>query len=325
MTSDLVERLDRGDRRALPRLLTLVENDDPAGLAALDRLYPRTGQAHVIGLTGPPGSGKSTLVAALVAALRKRGQPVAVLAIDPTSPLTGGAVLGDRIRMMELHADPRVFVRSMAARGRVGGLAPTAARAIHLLDAAGYPTILLETVGTGQDGIDIAGLAQTVAILQVPGLGDGVQSIKAGQLEIGDLLIVNKADLPGAEDVARRLRQEVSARQPRDGWDVPVLPVVASQGEGIEAVVAAMTDHAAFLRTTSGWAERAHTSAMAEVLAGVRMELERRLSRDRDALAAALVDDVAHRRCSPERAIGEIVDRLAGVPGRAAAGDQGGG
>lgn len=326
MAADLIERLDAGDPRALPRLLTLLENDDPRGLVALERLFLRTGQAHVVGITGPPGGGKSTLVSALVTGLRERGERVAVLAIDPSSPITGGAVLGDRIRMMDRHADPGVFVRSMAARGRLGGLAPAAARAVHLLDAAGFPTILVETVGTGQDGIDVATLAHTVAVVQVPGLGDGVQSIKAGQLEIGDVLVVNKADLPGAREVVRLLRQDVAGRQRADGWDVPVVGVSATRGEGIGDVLAAIDAHAALLRTSGGWMERNRKAAVAEVLGGVRAALERRLGAvdgDGDGALGALVDDVANRRCSPERAIAEVLERLAGAPrGGDAVGDE---
>lgn len=325
--ADLVDRLDRGDPRALPRLLTLVENGDPRGLVALERLYPRGGHAHVVGITGPPGSGKSTLVAAIVATLRTSGERVAVLAIDPSSPISGGAVLGDRIRMMERHADPGLFVRSMAARGRLGGLAPAAARAVHLLDAAGFPTVLVETVGTGQDGIDVANLAHTVVVVQVPGLGDGVQSIKAGQLEIGDVLVVNKSDLPGAREVTRLLRQDVGERRRADGWDVPVVAASATRPEGIEEVVAAIEAHAAHLRSTGGWSKRTWERAIAEVLAGVRAGLERRLRsvEGRDELAG-LLGDVADRRRSPDRAIAEMLERLAGASRNGdPVGDEGGG
>jgi LAO/AO transport system kinase len=316
VAGDLVEQLDRGDQRALPRLLTLVENDDPRGLAALEQLYPRTGRAHVVGITGPPGSGKSTLVAALVAGLRKRSERVAVLAIDPSSPVSGGAVLGDRIRMMERHADPGVFVRSMAARGRLGGLAPTAARAVHLLDAAGYSTILVETVGTGQDGISVADLAHTVAVVQVPGLGDGVQSIKAGLLEIGDLLVVNKLDLPGAREVVRLLRLDVAAQHQPDGWDTPVVGVSATSGDGIEDVLEAIEAHHRHLKATAGWGDRTRRAAVAEILGGVRQELDRRFREvgSSDDLGT-LVADVANRRSSPEMAIAALLDRLGGALG----------
>ena len=326
MSQDLVERLDGGDPRALPRLLSLVENGDPVGLTALERLYPRTGHAHVVGITGPPGSGKSTLAAAVISALREQDRRVAVLAIDPSSPVSGGAVLGDRVRMMDRHGDPGVFVRSMAARGRVGGLAPAAARAVHLLDAVGFPTILVETVGTGQDGITIAGLAHTVVLVQVPGLGDGIQSMKAGQLEVGDILVVNKADLPGAVEVVRLLRQEVAARQSGDGWETPVVAVSAANLEGVDLLVEAIDAHAAFLRDSDAWAERARAAAVAEILSGVRAHLERRIGQfgEEDDMAR-IVEDVANRRRPPEAAIAELVGRLDRAPrGRDPVRDQGG-
>ncbi|MGH8574704.1 MAG: ArgK/MeaB family GTPase, partial [Gammaproteobacteria bacterium] len=173
---EILQRLQSDDPRALPRLVTLVENEDLHGLEALDALYPLTGKAHVVGVTGPPGAGKSTLIADLVIRIRASGRRVAVLAVDPSSPLSGGAVLGDRIRMMALHADSGLFMRSMASRGRQGGLAWATAELVHLLDAAGFPMILVETVGTGQDGTDIASLADTVLVVEAPGLGDGVQA-----------------------------------------------------------------------------------------------------------------------------------------------------
>ena len=215
MTSDDIrDRIRGGDRRTLPRLVTLVENGDPRGMAALDALYGATGQAHVVGVTGPPGVGKSTLIASLVDQIRESGRRVAVLAIDPSSPVTGGAVLGDRIRMMARHADPAVFVRSMASRGRQGGLAWATASLVHVLDAAGFPLILIETVGTGQDGTDIASLADSVLVIQAPGLGDGVQAIKAGLLEVGDVVVVNKADQAGTAEAVRVIRAAFALAHP---------------------------------------------------------------------------------------------------------------
>ena len=190
---EILARL-QSDPRALPRLATLVENEHPSGQAALQALYPGTGHAHIVGITGPPGAGKSSLIAALIGEVRATGRQIAVIAVDPSSTVSGGAVLGDRIRMMERYADSGVFVRSMASRGRQGGLAWTTANLVHLLDAAGYPLIVIETVGTGQDGTDIASLADTVVVVEAPGLGDGVQAIKSGLLEVGDIVVVNKAD-----------------------------------------------------------------------------------------------------------------------------------
>ena len=244
---DVLLRIQGSDRRALPRLATLVENEDPRGLEALDALFPLTGQAHVVGVTGPPGAGKSTLMAALLGHIRAAGRRVAVLAVDPSSPISGGAVLGDRIRMMDRHADDGVFVRSMASRGRQGGLAWATAGLVHLLDAAGYPLILVETVGTGQDGTDIASLADTVVVVEAPGLGDGVQAIKSGLLEVGDIVVVNKADQPGAEDAQRLLRASFDLAHPSHGRSVPILPTVGITGSGMSELLAAIDDHAAWL------------------------------------------------------------------------------
>ncbi|MFM9107878.1 MAG: methylmalonyl Co-A mutase-associated GTPase MeaB [Chloroflexota bacterium] len=310
----LLDRLDAGDPRALPRLLTLIENRDPAGLEALDALYPRAGRAHVVGVTGPPGSGKSTLVAALAGAVRASGRSVAVLAIDPSSPVSGGAVLGDRIRMMDMHADPGVFIRSMASRGRVGGLAPAAAGAVAALDAAGFPIILVETVGTGQDGIDIVTLAQTVVVVQVPGLGDGVQAIKAGQLEIGDVLAVNKADLPGAETLARLLRQSAEDLGP-EGWSVPVLPVSAASGDGVPGLLEAIDRHRDYLVSSGEGGRRAAAAASAAVMSGLRAAIERRVAAGSSAALAHLLAEVTARRMSPDSAVSGLLAALDRAPG----------
>ncbi len=321
----LIDRLDAGDPRALPRLLTLIENRDPAGLSALDVLYPRGGRAHVVGITGPPGSGKSTLVAALIAAIRASGRTVAVLAIDPSSPVTGGAVLGDRIRMMELHADPGVFIRSMASRGRVGGLAPAAAGAVAALDAAGFPIILVETVGTGQDGIDIITLAQTVVVVQVPGLGDGVQAIKAGQLEVGDLLVVNKCDLPGSETLARLLRQSAEDLG-TEGWDVPVLPISAATGDGLPDLLGAIDRHRSYLLASGEGDRRSSAAASAAVMTGLRAAIERRIAAGSSEAIARLLDDVAARRMTPDSAVAGLLAALDRAPGSGhPVGDQRGG
>jgi LAO/AO transport system kinase len=306
----LVDRLLAGDQRALARLATLVEAGDPVGADALVRLYPRTGGAHVVGLTGPPGAGKSTLVNALIGAIRAGGRRVGVVAIDPSSPLSGGAVLGDRIRMMERHADDGVFVRSMASRGRLGGLAAATAGVVHLLDAAGFPVVLVETVGAGQDAVDVAALARTTVVVQVPGLGDGVQAIKSGLLEVGDLLVVNKADRPGADELAALLRDNLrTADSAPDRWSVPVLKTVATTGDGVAPLLAQIDAHAAHLRRTPGWEERRRAAATAEVLTHVRLALERRL-----ALAATetpelhrTIEDVAARRLAPAAAAARLL------------------
>ena len=319
--TDLVEQLDAGNPRALPRLLSLVERRDPAGLAALAELYPRSGKALVVGITGPPGAGKSTLVSAIAKAGRASGMRVAILAIDPSSPISGGAVLGDRIRMMDLHDDPGVFIRSVASKGRTGGLAPTAAAMVHCLDAAGFPLILLETVGAGQDSIDIDVLARTVVVVQAPGFGDGVQAIKAGILEIGDILVVNKSDLPGAQEVSRMLRGSIDHAKP-GGWEVPVLLTNAATGEGVAELLEAINAHGAWMVESGQLGDRLTTAARAEVLDGLRDQLERRLTTATAHALNGVIADVAARRMTPELAVETMLAALPGLGG--APSDQGG-
>lgn len=333
--ADLVERLRAGDPRALPRLISLLERGSDQGQRALSALYPQTGRAQIIGITGPPGAGKSTLVNALIGSFRATGRRVAVLAIDPSSPYSGGAVLGDRIRMMERHADDGVFIRSMASRGRLGGLAAAASDVVHLLDAAGFDVILLETVGAGQDGVDIARLARTVVVLQVPGLGDGVQAIKAGMLEVGDILVVNKADLPGAKEVGRLLRQSVMPLTPGDAPEIPVLYTAASTAEGIDELRDAIDAHGQIVLAAGEAEARAEAAARGEVLDRLRFELESRLLQAPDEVPAiqAAIDDVAARRTTSAVAVRSLIEPLLGgwrargasASGGDAIGDEGGG
>jgi LAO/AO transport system kinase len=294
----------------------LVENGDPRGVAALDALYPLTGAAHRVGVTGPPGAGKSTLLAALVAQIRESGRNVAVIAVDPSSPVSGGAVLGDRIRMMDRHADDGVFVRSMASRGRQGGLAWATAAVAHLLDVAGFPLILIETIGTGQDGTDIAALADTVVIVETPGLGDGVQAIKSGLLEVGDIVVVNKADQPGADEAARVLRSTLSLIPDPNARQVPVLKTNAVSGDGVDALLTAIDRHHTWLQDSGELMARRQRAMRAEVLAGLRAELDRRIALAPEGVSelSVLIDRVARRELTPHRAITELVARLA-VPG----------
>ncbi len=332
--SDLADRLLAGDPRALPRLVSLVERGSPAGENALRRLYARTGQAHVVGITGPPGAGKSTLVGALIGAVRRAGHRVGVVAVDPSSPVTGGALLGDRVRMPGWHDDPDVFVRSLASRGRLGGLSAATADVVHLLDAAGYDPILIETVGAGQDGVAIAALALTVVVLQVPGLGDGVQAIKAGPLEVADLLVVNKADLPGAGELVRDLGLATPPPERTGGWSVPVLRTAASTGEGIDDLRPAIAAHRAHLRAGdgAGWRARLQRAARAEVLDRLRAELERRFAPGYglDNVDQALGDVAARRRPPGDLAAALVAAFDASLPAAVAGGgdpvrDQGGG
>ncbi len=260
MTPDPVERAAAladaaraGDRRSLARLLTAVENHTAVAEHALRRLYPLAGTAHLVGITGPPGAGKSTLVASLIAELRKAGRSVAVVAVDPSSPITGGALLGDRVRMQSYAADNAVFIRSMASRGHAGGLAATSTAAAAVLDAAGFDVVLLETVGTGQSEVEVAAAADTTVVLEAPEMGDEVQAIKAGLLEVADLVVVNKGDRPGAQRTAAQLRAMLVTSVARDdaGHARPapkhpeVLVTTASTGEGVPELLEALDRHRA--------------------------------------------------------------------------------
>src|ERR671914_1140407 len=240
--SELIEGVLAGDRRSIARAISAVEDDAPELAELSAGLYARTGRAATIGLTGAPGVGKSTLAAELVRVARADDLRIAVLAVDPTSPYTGGALLGDRVRMQDHALDPGVFIRSMATRGHLGGMALAAPEAVRILDAAGYHVIFVETVGVGQAEVDVAAATDTAVVVMAPGMGDAVQMAKAGILEAADIFVVNKADRDGAPDVAKELRQMLHLGQARD-WDPPVLLVSAAKGEGVEEVWAAVREH----------------------------------------------------------------------------------
>ena len=302
----LVDRAIGGDRRALARLLSRIERDDESGRQLTEELYPRSGRARRIGFTGPPGAGKSSLIARVVAELRALDHRVAVVTVDPTSPFTGGAALGDRIRLMEFHADPNVFIRSMASRGHRGGLAAATIAVAHALDAAGYDPILIETLGVGQDETAVAALVHTVAVLQVPGLGDTVQSLKAGLLEIADILVVNKADRPDADRLARDLATMTSlsihGRPP--SWTPPIVKTSAASGAGVEELVQELDRHHAHLVASGRLSERCRTMAQAELTILLRQQIEDRLTDCSDhGDWAGLLDDVIERRRAPADAV----------------------
>ena len=261
--AELSDAARGGDRRALARLLTAVENRTPVAELALRRLYPEAGRAHLVGITGPPGAGKSTLVAALIARVREQGRSVAVIAVDPSSPITGGALLGDRVRMQAYAGDRDVFIRSMASRGHAGGLASTTGAAAAVLDSAGFDLILIETVGTGQAEVEVAAAADTTVVLEAPEMGDEVQAIKAGLLEVADLVVVNKGDRPGAQRTAAQLRSMLVAASPRDGTpgrprpkQPEVLVTTAATGEGVAELLAALEQHREATRAGGGAAAR---------------------------------------------------------------------
>ena len=244
----MVQKVIRGDQLAGGRLIRLLEEGDPAGIEMLKLLYPNTGNAYIMGITGPPGSGKSTLVNCMISVFRQSGTKVAVVAIDPSSPISGGALLGDRIRMRCHSEDEGVFIRSLATRGHLGGLSRTTRETALVFDAMGYEVIIIETVGVGQDEVEIAQFAHTSAVVSLPGTGDEIQVMKAGLLEIGDVLIVNKADRPGADDMVAQLRLML-AMKPRsdDGWRPPVLKTIAVKSQGIPELVDTFRRHRQFL------------------------------------------------------------------------------
>ena len=286
----LLPRLLAGDRRALARSISVVERGGAPARELLAGAYPHAGQAHICGVTGPPGAGKSTLVNALALEWRRQGQTVAIVPVDPTSPFTGGAVLGDRIRMQPLGGDPGVFIRSMASRGRLGGLARATADAVTLLDAAGFARIIIETVGAGQGEVEIATAAYTTIVVEVPGMGDEVQSIKAGMLEIADLFVVNKADREGTPQTVRHLKQMLHLGQgDPHGWEIPVLTAIAMRDQGSAEIVATVERHAQHLRESGRLHERTRFAAERELTAAVQeLALERVRGEDWPALVAAI-------------------------------------
>jgi LAO/AO transport system kinase len=306
----LAERLLAGDKRALARAISLVEDDEPEGWALVREVYPHTGRAAIVGFTGPPGVGKSTLMGALTKLEREAGVTVGVLSIDPSSPFTHGALLGDRIRLAEHFLDPGVFIRSMANRGALGGLSESALQAALLMDASGRDVILLETVGVGQAEVDIIDHADTVVLVLMPGSGDSIQALKAGVMEIPDVIVVNKADHPLTDTMIREVRG-VLALGPQEGWQVPVLRTDAVRGEGIAELVEKMAEHRAHIEAEGTLRERRRRNLMNEVLGIATFRLRRRLEASvrEDAEVQLLLDRVARRELDPSTAAAAILER----------------
>ena len=332
--SDLIEGVLNGRYRAIARLITQVENSEAAAETAVMQLHAHTGKAHVIGITGPPGAGKSTLVNALAKALRQQNKRVGIIAVDPSSPFTGGAILGDRVRMQDLAGDRGIFIRSLASRGNLGGLSQATTAVIKILDAAGFDVVLVETVGAGQSEVDIAAAAHTTLVIEAPGMGDDIQSFKAGILEIADILVVNKADRPSAANTVKSLemmlhlgdghtmRHSLAAHHGRfveketavtaeKEWQVPVKQTVSTEGEGIPDLLEAIDTHYHFIRESSEWQAREKERSRREMEEILQARLWRRVREsvaelDRERLVTA----VAQRKLDPYTAVNELLRQI---------------
>jgi LAO/AO transport system kinase len=307
----LVERLVAGDKRALARAITLIESDDPAGWELVREVYPNTGKARIVGFTGPPGVGKSTLIGALTGELRKADRQVAVLSIDPSSPFTHGALLGDRIRLSEHFLDSGVFIRSMASRGALGGLSEAALQVALAMDAAGKDDVLIETVGVGQAEIDIVDHADTIVLALMPGSGDSIQALKAGVMEIPDVIVVNKADHPMTDTMVREVRGVLALSHDPDGWRVPILRTEAARGEGVAELAEKIDEHRAHIEAGGTLAKRRARNLRNEVLGIATSRMRRRLEATvaDDPEIAALLDRVVSRELDPASAASELLER----------------
>ncbi len=307
-TESLAERLVAGDKRALARAITLIENGEPAGWELVSEVFPGTGNARIVGLTGPPGVGKSTLIGALTAKLREQHREVGVLSIDPSSPFTRGALLGDRIRLSEHFLDPGVFIRSMASRGALGGLAEAALQAALVMDASGKDDILLETVGVGQAEIDVVDHADTVVLALMPGSGDSIQALKAGVMEIPDVIVINKADHPLTDTMEREVRTVLSLG-PSGSWKVPVLRTEAARGGGVAELLSKIDEHRRHIEAEGTLERRRARNLRAEVLgiaaARLRRSLEKRAEADPG--VEGLLERVVRREIDPATAAAELL------------------
>jgi LAO/AO transport system kinase len=312
MTDQLLDKFFKGDTRALSRVITHVENRSADSLALLQQLFPHTGKAHVIGVTGSPGSGKSTLVDRLASAYREKGNVLAIIAVDPSSPFTGGAILGDRIRMHAPASDPGVYIRSMATRGHLGGLASGTADVVTVLDAAGKNPIIVETVGVGQDEVDIVKLADVSIVLLVPGMGDDVQALKAGIMEIGDIFVINKCDRPGVEKMERAVLAMLSLAHHPDGWQPLIVKTVATEGRGINELMEGIQRYHAFFQASADRLEKKRAAARERLIA----LLEERLVKTAvqqvfpNGELNKVVEQIADRKQDPYSVVDHVIRNL---------------
>ncbi|RLF78924.1 methylmalonyl Co-A mutase-associated GTPase MeaB [Thermococci archaeon] len=317
MINELIERMLKGDKRATARLITLVENDEEKAREIVKKIYSNTGRAYIIGITGPPGSGKSTLVDKLIKKARDEGNIVGVIAIDPTSPFTGGALLGDRIRMQRHSTDPGVFIRSMATRGSLGGLAKATNDAIKILDAYGCDIIFVETVGVGQIEVDIVKTADTVVLVTVPGLGDDIQAIKAGLMEIADIFVVNKADKEGAEATMFELELMLDLEKDKwqkSGWRPPVVSTIAFTNKGVDELWGAINEHREFLLNSGKIEEKRKFRVGEEIKAIVSSKIARKIGEKmREDDIAVLIEMIAKREIDPYSAADLVLEKALGV------------
>jgi LAO/AO transport system kinase len=306
----LAERLVAGDKRALARAITLIENDDPAGWELVREVFPRTGKARIVGLTGPPGVGKSTLIGALTAEMRKADRQVAVLSIDPSSPFTRGALLGDRIRLSDHFLDSGVFIRSMASRGALGGLSEATLQAALLMDASGKDDVFIETVGVGQAEIDIVDHGDTIVLVLMPGSGDSIQALKAGVMEIPDVIVVNKADHPMTDTMIREIRGVLSLG-PATSWRVPIVKTEAAKGEGVAELAEKIAEHREHIEAEGTLDERRARNLRNEVLELAASRLRRRLEAivADDPSVRELLDRVVKREIDPASAAKDLLER----------------
>ena len=306
---NLLERFQKGDRIALAKAITLIENGAPEGRELLDKVYAETGRCRRIGITGPPGAGKSTLIDGLIKHYRGEGQSVGVVAVDPTSPFTGGALLGDRIRMQSRWSDPEVFIRSMASRGSWGGLAAATADVVELLDAFGKDVVFAETVGVGQSEYDVVDAVHSTIVVVVPESGDSIQVMKAGLMEIADIFVINKADRDGAEEMEIGLKSMLDMRK-EDGWRPPIVQAVATRGEGLTWLVEGLEEHRAYLLKENRIEEWARRAVRARVKSLVHEALRDRFWTDAsEARLDRAVEDILNRRLTPGDAVHQLVSQ----------------